>query len=85
MHFYGLDFEAMRRLPIRVFWVMSKQIERIRADEILAWMPAHSIAMGGDHVSKVYEQYKQVLGQPMVTEQYEMTTDDRRKLKKLFG
>lgn len=33
MHFYCIGYEELRKLPVRTFWELSKNINRIRASE----------------------------------------------------
>lgn len=68
MRFYGMRYRDVLELPIRLFWFLSSQVDRIRAEEILDFMPALSTAMGGDHVKDVFEGFKQRVGQALVTE-----------------
>lgn len=85
MRFYGLSDEQVMGLPIRKFWLMDRMIDRIRSEEILAWLPAHFSAMGGEHVPKTVEDLRRRVGRPSVVEQVRMTREDEEKLQRLFG
>lgn len=42
MHFYSLDFERVLLLPIRVFWLLSNNIQRIQARNDLRSLNVYS-------------------------------------------
>ncbi|MDX5368159.1 MAG: hypothetical protein LPL29_02180 [Alphaproteobacteria bacterium] len=85
MHFYGLGFNEIHDMPIRAFWAMNAQIDRIRADEIASWLPAFTIGMGGEHVPKVFEAIQERIGKPAIVEQKRRSEVDVAKLKRHFG
>lgn len=81
-----MSYAETRALPLKVFWFLSGQIDRIQADETLAVLPAHSIAMGGEHVPKVVEKLRSTIGETIVTEYVGgMTEKAKSTLKRLFG
>jgi hypothetical protein len=85
MRFYGMGFREVLAIPIRTFWAFNAYIDRVRAEEILAVIPAHSVAMGGDHVQGIIDGLQRSIGQPVVTEQYGIDERDKEKLKQRFG
>ena len=72
-------------MPIRLFWVMSGNIDRIRSENSLHDAPLLSTVMGGEHVSEVIGEYRKRAGNPLVVEQVRMTKRDEEKLRKHFG
>lgn len=60
-------------------------IERVRADETLAVIPALTVAMGGEHVEGIVADYQSRVGTPTVVEQLTMGNQDRNTLQRLFG
>ena len=44
MHEYPLDFESVLRLPIRVFWLLSNNIQRIQARNDLRLLNVYTAA-----------------------------------------
>lgn len=83
--FYGQSFQEVMDMPIRAFWKLNEMIDRIRAEEMLDWMPVFGTSMGGEHVQKVVNQLKERVGTPIIVEQLEMDEADRQKLKRFFG
>lgn len=85
MRFYGMSFREVRDMPVRTFWKLDQMIGRIRAEEILDWLPAHASAMGGDGVKRLIADLKQRVGRPVVVEQRGIAEGDKRRLGELFG
>ena len=85
MRFYSLAPTQVEALPITQFWELNDQIERLRAEDILAWLPAFATSMGGEGVEKIVDGLKQMVGHPMVIEKTTMSADDIQKAKDLFG
>jgi hypothetical protein len=48
MRFYGMDYEALLGLPIITFWELSKNVDRIRAEEDIRLTVLTSQAFAGD-------------------------------------
>ena len=84
MRFYSLGL-AVFQMPVRMFWHLNQQIDRVRADEALSDFPLYTVGMGGEHVPKIMERLQATLGKPVVADQVERTEADVSKLKKHFG
>ncbi len=80
-----MSYQAVRDLPVRTFWHLSKQIDAIRADEIVEWLPAHASAMGGEGVQRFYDQLRERIGTPSVVEQKGIDEQGAKRLSELFG
>lgn len=85
MRFYAISFRDMRDLPIRTFWKLNEMIDRVRAEEILDWLPAHASAMGGEGVKDLVTALQNRVGQPVIFEQVTMDQESRSKLERMFG
>ncbi|MGY0777502.1 hypothetical protein ACW7BC_06405 [Azospirillum argentinense] len=85
MRFYGMSFAAVRQMPIRAFWLLNDMIDRVRAEEVLEILPAHSVAMGGEHVKRIVKGLHSRLGRPQIVEKVTMSDEDIRKARRLFG
>lgn len=52
MHFYSMDFEKVLNLPIRVFWLLSKNIQRIQARQDLRTLNINTaVALGSNGIN----------------------------------
>lgn len=80
-----MSYQQVRDLPVRTFWHLSKEIDRIRADEIVEWLPAHASAMGGEGIQKLFDRLRERIGSPAVVEQKGIEERDLRRLGELFG
>ena len=85
MRFYGLGYQEILDLPVVSFWFFHAEIDRLRAEEILDWLPAHGAAMGGEHVGRFADNLRSRVGQPIIFEQMEMAEEDKKKARRLFG
>ena len=85
IRFYGFGYREVLELPLRTFWCLNDQIDRLQCDEHLALMPALGAVMGGDGVKKVVEDMKRRVGNPAVVEQTQMSMEDKDKAKRFFG
>lgn len=72
-------------MPIEAFWDLNEQINRVRAEEILDWMPAFSIGMGGEHVPRIVSDFQNRVGRPTIVEAVVISDKDKAKLRNLFG
>lgn len=48
MRFYGLSYREVMDTPIRVFWIMSRNVSRIQAEEELRMLPLHTAVASSD-------------------------------------
>lgn len=85
MRFYGLSFKDIHALPIIAFWALNGLINRVRAEEILDWLPAHASAMGGEGVKNLADSLEERIGKPIIFEQEKMKDADANALKRHFG
>lgn len=85
MRFYGMSFAEARDLPIRAFWKLHEYIDRLRAEEILDWLPAFGTSMGGDGVNQLVSQLQERVGTPWIIETVKAGTADIEKAKRLLG
>lgn len=83
--FYGMSFTEVRDMPVRSFWLMNRMIERVRAEEMLDWMPVHSTAMGGKHVEGIARDLKNRMGEPVIQDRIKASKTDVQRAKALFG
>lgn len=47
MHFYSIGYGELRQLPISAFWVLSRNVDRIRAEEDQRFFRSICTAIGG--------------------------------------
>ena len=80
-----MSFKEVRDMPVRAFWLMAQMIDRVRAEEILEWLPAHSSAMGGEGVTKLANALEERMGRPVISEQIKASKADLEKARRLFG
>lgn len=80
-----MSYDDVMAMPIRAFWFMSGQIDRIRAEETLDNMIGYSVIMGGKHVPKIVSGLRERVGRPIVVEQMTIGNKDIEALKALFG
>lgn len=85
MRFYGLGFVELHAMPIRAFWLLNGMIDRIRAEETLEILPAHTVAMGGNHVGAIVEALHGRIGRPQVVETVRSSDHDIAAARRLFG
>lgn len=48
MSFYSIDYQSMRKLPLRTFWLLSKSINRIEAERGLRALSIASASQSSD-------------------------------------
>lgn len=67
MHFYGLGYQETLNLPLRAFWVMSSNINRISAENDIRNLSVVAGGQGGDGFKEVNRGLQREMGQPIVT------------------
>ena len=65
MHFYGFDYQKVLALPIKTFWAIDRQINRVRAEADLRGMRVASTSMGGEGVQALQEMLLGEMGEPI--------------------
>ena len=85
MHFYGMTYREVLDMPVRLFWFLTEQVKRIRAEALIAAFPLHTVAMGGEHVQDVLDDLRGQYGTPLIVDQLTMSERDIAKAKALFG
>lgn len=72
-------------MPVRMFWKLFEEIDRLRAEELAEWMPVHMAAMGGG-AKQLYARLQGRIGTPLVFEVTGgLTNEARERLRKHFG
>lgn len=80
-----MSHDEVMELPLKTFWFLSHQVDRIRAEDMLDWMSPMSIGMGGEHVPRVAKKLKERVGNPMIMEATKLTRSAKEKLRAFFG
>lgn len=65
MHFYGFDYQKVMDLPIKTFWAIDRQINRVRAEADLRAMRVSSSSMGGEGAQTLQETLLGEMGEPI--------------------
>lgn len=63
MHFYGLTYQDARQLPLRTFWLMSRNARRIAAENDLRQMGAFAAAQSEKGFSQAQEKLREEAGE----------------------
>ena len=80
-----MGFKGAMDLPIRTFWALNGLVNRVRAEEILDWLPAHASAMGGEGVKNLADSLEARMGNPVVFGNERMGANAKSSLRKNFG
>lgn len=56
MHFYGIGYSELMRLPIRTFWFMNQSIDRIMAQKDMRSLSVAVCGQGGGAATQEYRQ-----------------------------
>lgn len=65
MHFYGIEYRKVLSLPIKAFWAIDRQINRVRAEADLRGMRVASTSMGGEGAQKFQEELLREMDEPI--------------------
>lgn len=65
MRFYSMPYREVMDLPVRAFWFMSSQIDRVLASESLTSLHITASAQGGSSYEETKRQLLDVLGTPV--------------------
>ena len=79
MHFYSIGYGELLQLPISVFWVMARNIDRIRAESDQRKFRVHAHVMAGKP-EKLMAQLNREKGQIVDIEEVGNGTLDRAGL-----
>ncbi len=52
-------------LPVRMFWTLFNEIDRLRAEEMADWLPVHLTAAGVG-ARELYDRLRQRVGTPLI-------------------
>ena len=80
-----MSFQEVRNLPIRAFWKLHEMIDRVRAEEILEWLPAFGTSMGGDGAQQFVDRLSERIGNPWIIDQITASQKDIETAKRLLG
>lgn len=84
MRFYSLSYKDTLALPIYTFWELSKNVERIRADEEAHELSILTSAIGaafGGNINDVFERLHETKGS--IIKQVGADTPDKLNIEKL--
>ena len=62
MRFYGLDDRHLLKMPLRRFWLLNKNIDRLRAEEDHRQITLLLSAASGEHASKLMGRLEKQVG-----------------------
>lgn len=81
VRFYGMTDGHVLNMPIRRFWYMEQQLERVRAQELSIQIPLMQCGMGGEHVKEYHHALQERVGQvaDVRSTEYVRTSDDDKK------
>jgi hypothetical protein len=83
MKFYGMKFEEVEQMPIRIFWVSFHQMNRIKAAENLRWARNLSVANMTDEGRRSFvDQETQAMG-VVAEEEPQLDREGLQKLKQI--
>lgn len=80
IRFYHFTDEYALNIPVRRFWFMNAQIERVTAYEMLTQIQLHQSSASGEHAQQLAEQLKEQMGSVSDVRPVEfVTTDEANK------
>lgn len=88
MHFYSLSDEQILRMPVRRFWVLEAQINRILSERDLRLINVDRASGSQEQMSQVIDRLIFEIGETCKVERLEIVQarpEDKEKLKALFG
>jgi hypothetical protein len=62
MRFYGLSDERLLKMPLRRFWLLNKNIDRLRAEEDLRMLSVALHAASGESAGDLSEKLMKQMG-----------------------
>lgn len=68
IHFYHLNYDEVMALPIHVFWMLSGNVNRIRAEEDLRALRIGNMAQGQGGASELAEKLVKEMGEVCKTD-----------------
>jgi hypothetical protein len=83
MRFYGADYWDVLKWPLKTFWSMQRQVDRLRAEEDQRSLQIAAAVQGGEAAVKLQEELARQIGEPVVKEMI-FNTDQFDKLKEKF-
>jgi len=88
MRFYSISYNDVLQLPVYTFWELSKNIERIRADEEAHELSILCSAVGsafGGKIEKVFNELHKKKGEIVKQEAKDTPQSNIDKLKQIMG
>jgi hypothetical protein len=64
-----MDLSAVRKLPMKTFWMMSKNIDRFNAEEDLRRITVAVYSQSGDELVKFVQDLRKQVGEVIVLDQ----------------
>lgn len=68
MHFYSVDYRQVLKWPLRTFWSMNRQIDRLRAEAEQRTLRLHSAVEDPKAVKALNEDLNKQIQTPVVVE-----------------
>lgn len=68
MRGYSKSYTETLALPLRVFWMLNRNLDRLRAEEDLRALPIIMAQHGGEAVKELQERLVEQLGTPVLVE-----------------
>lgn len=84
MHFYAISYGDFLSLPHYTFWELSKNIDRIRAEEDIRFCRAIG-SMLGEGGEKYFDELKEAVGDIVVMNQKDQAARATKRLRGMIG